>query len=69
MINDLKLGAELQYGDVTIKACFPSPKERCKDCYFEYSPECRNSKIKNVVGECSRFSREDKQDIIFKRWL
>jgi len=44
----------------------PSENDFCDGCYFEHRNDCPTLYPPNAQMECSRGSREDNNDVIFK---
>ena len=60
-----KIGERFDFGGVTLEVV--DWKEHCKGCYFYGGYiNCQNREVRNTIGYCSPFSRNDGKNVIFK---
>lgn len=52
-------------GKIIYLKVMPSRNHSCKNCFFYPNTNC--SDIKNIVGHCTYFCRNDNTSVIFKQ--
>ena len=60
------IGEKFKYKDITLEV-IENNSMYCPGCYFRDIEDCGNSRIRNVTGPCSSYSRKDSTGVIFKK--
>ena len=62
-----KIGERFIYDGVTLEVDMLK-NGLCKGCYFYGGYiKCQNREVRNTIGTCSPFSRNDVKNVIFKK--
>ena len=62
-----KIGEIFIYDGVTLEVAMLK-NGLCKGCYFYGGYiKCQNREVRNTIGSCSPFSRNDVKNVIFKK--
>lgn len=62
-MTEYKIGETFDYNGIKLMVTTNSNGD-CNGCYFDKNRECV---INDSMGDCLKFFREDRQDVIFKQ--